>query len=117
MKISMDKKYTCGGEPIRILCIDGNDSLYPVIGLRDDGTILKFREDGKCTPEYNLVEVWEPQVGEWCLFTNETLIGAWLLQFLDNDDGRFHALGVSDSFDNCYKFAGTIPEYLKGNLK
>jgi hypothetical protein len=114
MKISMDKKYTCGGEPIRILCIDGNDSLYPVIGMRDDGTMLKFREDGKCTPEYNLVEVWEPVVGEWCLFTDETFIGACLLPFLDKARGRFYAMGVSDCFDNCDRFTGTFPENLKG---
>jgi hypothetical protein len=116
MKIEIDKKYTSNGEPIRILCNDRNSIHYAVIGLRDDGYLLYFKENGESSagPNYNLVESWEPQPYEWCLFTDTTFYGAMLLQYLSTTiTGRFHAKGAGISFDGCTKFTGELPEHLK----
>jgi hypothetical protein len=118
MKIEMGKKYTSNGDSVRILCTDRpNDNGYTVVGLFENGMIGYFTEDGESTTtdRRNLVEVWEPQRGEWCLFTDSSFNGAMLMQFLVcTIYGRFHAMGSYRSFDHCYKFDGILPEHLKG---
>jgi hypothetical protein len=114
MKVEMGKKYTCAGKAIRILCIDGYDSLYPVIGMRDDGFIIKFSEDGKCTPEYNLVEAWEPKKDEWCLFWDDEksdhFVLAKFLQITETGNFCSYRHGI---WKHCSKFTGEFPEHLK----
>jgi hypothetical protein len=117
MKVEMGKKYTSNGQPFRILCIDRNDICYPVVGMRNDGSISYFKEDGSCAfgEEYNLVEVWQPQEGEWCLFwdKNESK-NAVLAKFIGmTESGLFKGCGYS-SWKYCAKFTGELPEYLKG---
>jgi len=41
--ISMDKKYTTrDGRPVRILCVDGPNEKYPVVGFVDGGIQLWY---------------------------------------------------------------------------
>jgi hypothetical protein len=118
MKIEMNKKYISNGKNIRIICIDRPNTTYPILGMFDDGSILSFDENGVYVHEEvnnNLIEVWEPQAYEWCLFTDATFYGAMLLQYLSTTiTGRFHAKGAGISFDGCTKFTGELPEHLKG---
>jgi hypothetical protein len=116
MKVSIDKKYTSNGKPIRILCTDRNNRDYPVVGLFDDGYMLYFLESGVCPygEEYNLVEVWEPQVGEWCLFWDyEKSKTIFVSCFLRVDKyGKFQCKsGITWNY--CAKFTGELPKHLK----
>lgn len=44
--ISMDKQYTSGGKPVRLLCTDGPGS-YPVLGfVGDSDFVTKWLPDG-----------------------------------------------------------------------
>lgn len=45
-KISMDKKYTLNGAPVRILCVDANNE-YPVAGL------VKYPDGSECLEEFD----------------------------------------------------------------
>jgi hypothetical protein len=120
MKIDMNKKYISDGKPIRILCTDRNDGKYPVIGISNEGSIITFTEDGKSPawPTYNLVEAWEPQPSEWCLFWNIekphfTILG----QFQQITwDGRFQS-NVGTTWTYCAKFDGTLPKHLREDIK
>jgi hypothetical protein len=116
MKIEINKKYTSGGKPIRILCTDRGSETYPIVGMRNNLDIAYFTEDGKCVTgeEYNLIEEWEPKRGEWCLFSDETFIGARLMQFSNNLFDKFQALGEQHNFRHCDRFTGELPEHLKG---
>ena len=51
MTISMDKKYkTRDGRPVRLLCVDGNDPTYPVVGFVGDNVgITKWCANGNFT--------------------------------------------------------------------
>jgi hypothetical protein len=115
MKIEMGKKYTSNGEPIRILCTDRNNRDYPVIGLRDDGYLSYFKENGEASagPNHNLVEVWEPKEGEWCWFWDNSYKDvAHLNKYSGMKDVLFNSIdGVY--WDNCAKFTGELPEHLK----
>jgi hypothetical protein len=116
MKIEMGKKYTSNGEPIRILCTDRNLKDYPVIGLGDDGFVMYFTENGSYTygEEYDLIEVWEPQEGEWCWFwDNNSEYVAHLSKYSDIK-GKFFNSYDGCAWDNCAKFMGELPEHLKG---
>jgi hypothetical protein len=68
--------------------------------------------------ESRLVEVWEPMENEWCLFCNELKPHRTILdQFAEmTADGRFQSV-CGTIWKHCYKFDGTLPEHLKGNLK
>jgi hypothetical protein len=117
MKIEMGKKYISNGESIHILCTDRPHAIeYKVIGMRDDGAILYFTEDGKSPahPIYNLVELWEPQKGEWCLFCNELKPHRTVLDQFNamTNDGKFQSI-CNTIWNHCHKFDGTLPEYLK----
>jgi hypothetical protein len=121
MKIEMGKKYSSNGKPIRILCIDRpNDSIYPVIGIHNNGSVVYFEEDGKSPSgtTHNLIEVWQPQEGEWCWFwNNEESKSVVLDRFTGmNKFGLFKGGGYS-SWQYCAKFDGTIPEHLKLKIK
>jgi hypothetical protein len=120
MKISIDKKYTSGGQAIKILCMDRNDYThytYKVVGLCEDGDIRFFSETGYCSTShrFNLVEVWEPTENEWCLFwdCNDSQYTI-LTKFKEKTvDGMFKT--VDGYFWNyCDRFTGTLPEHLKG---
>lgn len=61
-KISMDKQYrTIEGKPVRILCVDGPESFFPVVGIIEDRleTWTSYGEFHTCQPPsiHNLVEV------------------------------------------------------------
>jgi hypothetical protein len=114
--VEMGKKYTSDGRPIRILCND-RPSGDSVIGLYENGNLGYFTGTGyslvgEC---YNLVEVWEPQRGEWCLFCNELKPHKTILdQFAEmTDQGEFQTPD-NLSWKYCDKFTGTLPENLKG---
>jgi hypothetical protein len=121
-KISMSKKYTSGGDPIRILCIDRNHERYPVIGLSDNGDIMYFEENGRYVysdelygDAYDLVEVLNPLVGEFCLFWDDGVLSIIVLSKLNKvlPDGTFQSWhGIS--WKNCTKFTGELPNQLKG---
>jgi hypothetical protein len=116
MKIEMGKKYTSNGEPIRILCIDKPD-IQPVVGMGEKtGIIYFFKENGEniFSSSLNLVEVWEPQVGEWCLFWDyEKSKTIFVSCFLRVDKyGKFQCKsGITWNY--CAKFTGELPEHLK----
>jgi hypothetical protein len=119
MKIDMKKKYTSHGKPTRILCTDRpSDSVYPVIGMRDDGSIAYFTEEGKSIlgSSYNLIEVWEPQEGEWCWFWNKGDSNSLNLAkiIITPKSKKFYSYGLHE-WDCCAKFDGTFPEHLKEN--
>jgi hypothetical protein len=116
MTVSMDKKYTSDGKPIRILCMDRNDCThytYKVVGMCEDGTIRYFSETGYCSTNhrYNLVEVWEPTENEWCLFCNENANRCMLSKFEKVFDGMFRSTDGCH-WKYCYRFDGTLPEQL-----
>lgn len=60
MKIEMTKTYkTKSGLPVRILCVDRLNTLYPVVALVSD-TVIEFRSDGvsdRWVEKLDLVEV------------------------------------------------------------
>jgi hypothetical protein len=71
MKVEMGKKYTSGGELVRILCTDRDDKDYPVIGIFfKNSSIGYFSENGESiiSKDFNLEEIWKPTLKEWCLF-------------------------------------------------
>jgi endonuclease YncB( thermonuclease family) len=117
MKVEMGKKYTCNGESIRILCID-KPGEYPVVGMMEEnGDIYYFTENGesiRCR-SMNLVEVWEPQEGEWCWFwdskSSKTIIVSCFVR--ETDCGKFQCKNGT-SWNYCAKFNGELPEHLKG---
>jgi hypothetical protein len=115
MKVEMGKKYTSNGESIRILCNDRNSIHYPVIGLRDDGYLSYFKENGEASagPNHNLVEVWEPQVGEWCWFWDNTSKDNTYLNKYSEMEGKLFVSTNKCAWDNCAKFTGELPEHLK----
>jgi hypothetical protein len=116
MKIEMGKKYTSNGEPIRILCTDRNLKDYPVIGLGDDGFVMYFTENGSYTygEEYDLIEVWEPQEGEWCWFWDHknpsTITVSSFVRVTEY--GKFKS-NTGNVWNYCAKFIGELPEHLK----
>jgi hypothetical protein len=118
MKISMNKKYTSNGEPVRILCTDriSFNLEYPVVAMRYDGGIVFFTKDGKSAPgiDYDLVEVWEPKKGEWCLFWTELSPYHVILSKFNKttNDGWFES-ACGTTWKYCSKFDGTLPEHLK----
>jgi hypothetical protein len=117
MKISMDKKYTSNGKAIRILCTDRNNTNYPVMGLCNNGSVWCFKENGSSAsgPCLDLVEVWEPQVGEYCWFWDyEKTTTILVSRFVIVDEyGKFKCKNGS-TWDHCAKFVGELPDHLKG---
>jgi hypothetical protein len=73
-EISMDRKYAYrNGEPARILCVDGNDVVFPVIAMDRYGIVTKHNREGKLADhnphivgeikrDEDLIEVKEVQV-------------------------------------------------------
>jgi hypothetical protein len=132
MKISMDKKYTSNRNPIRILCTDRPKTVYPIVGMDQDGGIHYFKEDGTIsefsmflTPDqhmddYKLVEVWKPKKYEWCWFWDEEKltdnpyenVGAHLSMFAETEDGYFKSID-GYTWRRCAKYDSEIPEFLK----
>jgi hypothetical protein len=117
MKIEMGKKYTSNGKLVRILCVDRPCTDYPVISMDDDGYIRKFDVCGRYEQswaEYDLVEVFEPKEGEWCLFWDDyETKNAALTKFVGmSKSGMFQSCG-NINWKYCAKFDGTLPEHLK----
>jgi hypothetical protein len=115
MKIEINKKYTSNGSPIRILCTDRPRTAYPVIGMNDYGTLEHFKENGASASDkaYSLVEVWEPQVGEWCWFWDNTSKDNTYLNKYSEMEGELFVSTNKCAWDNCAKFTGELPEHLK----
>jgi hypothetical protein len=117
MKIEVGKSYLSNGKPIRILCTDRNNEYYPVIGLHEDGSIMYFAEDGSYaySDEWNLVEVWEPTMNEWCWFWDniDKPVSAHVSMYLGRDGELFRSSDFL-TWDNCAKFIGELPSHLKG---
>jgi len=70
-QIDIAKKYTSDGSPVRILCIDGPDSNYPVLGIVEGVSGVKSWSSTGLTPNFfdvelssvwDLIEVKEKQV-------------------------------------------------------
>jgi hypothetical protein len=117
MKVEMGKKYTSNGKKVRILCVDRPDSVYTVVAMREDGAVSHFKKDGTSIngkwDSYNLIEVWEPTVGEWCWFWDDNNYNTILAKFelIHNDKGfKCNAGGY---WQHCVKFTGELPEHLK----
>jgi hypothetical protein len=88
--------------------------------MQNDGTLMFYAENGSSYlgSSYDLVEVWEPANGEWCLFwdTNEQ-DGAILSRFCKKaSDGVFQSWNGL-SWKHCIKFDGTLPDHLIGDIK
>jgi hypothetical protein len=117
VKIEMGKKYTSNGKNLRIVCIDREDILgYKVVGIFDNGDIKCFRYNGDSAldSKYDLQEVWEPQVDEWCWFwDNEEPRIAVLAKFIRTFKSYLFQSNNYSTWDNCAKFDGTIPEHLR----
>jgi hypothetical protein len=115
MKIEMNKKDTSNYKSIRILCTDRPIS-RPVIGMFQDGQLGYFTETGcsQAGKDYDLIEIWEPQFHEWCLFwNNEESKIAVLAKFSGmTESGLFKDCGYS-SWQYCAKFTGDLPAHLK----
>lgn len=47
MKIELGKRYISDGSEGVVISTTRNDSVYPVVFLRDDGTIMCFKSDGQ----------------------------------------------------------------------
>jgi hypothetical protein len=122
MKVSINKKYTSGGRPIRILCTDREATDYPVVGIFENNDVLFFKENGENIDEdtWDLIEVWEPKLGEWCWFwnnntetddTSENIRAHGSIYSGMNDT---HFKSIDDCiWDNCVKYASMLPEHLK----
>ena len=116
MKIEMGKKYTSNGKAIRILCIDKPDK-YSVIGmLEKTGVVQYFKKNGENAvfSNRNLVEVWEPKEGEWCLFWDEIEQGIAYLRRYSVMDGMYFRSKDGAYWKYYAKFTGELPEHLKG---
>jgi hypothetical protein len=117
MKVEMGKKYTSNGKKVRILCVDRPYSYeYPVVGMLNNGSIEYFKENGESfiDSRYNLIEVWQPQAGEWCWFWDDVAasMAIHLRMYLGMKGMLFKSIdGLS--WDNCAKFIGELPEHLK----
>jgi hypothetical protein len=118
MEIEMGKKYTSNGKPIRILCVDRPDPLFPVVGMDDNGAIFHFTKDGILSlarPTFNLVEAWSPTEGEWCWFFDlKGQEGAVLARFHKICSNRRYQTENGSNWKYCSKFVGELPEHLKG---
>jgi hypothetical protein len=83
--------------------------------MEKTGDIRYFTENGENMAfiSRNLVEVWEPQEGEWCWFwDNSYKYVAHLNKYSGIKDVLFNSIdGVY--WDNCNKFTGELPEHLK----
>jgi hypothetical protein len=116
MKVEMNKSYTSNGKHIRILCTDRNNTEYPVIGIEDDGAISHFTIDGVCGfgSEYDLVEVSEPQRGEWYVFWDSNNQHSIILSrfYKTQSDGTFQSWD-GPCWNYCKKFDGTLPKHLE----
>jgi hypothetical protein len=117
MKIEMGKKYTSNGKPIRILSVDRPDPSFPVVGMDNNGTIHYFMKDGTAClsgPDYALVEVCEPKLGDWCWFWNTEEDKNSTLSKLQKvcDDGKFQSQ-CGNYWKYCSKFDGKLPKHLK----
>jgi hypothetical protein len=123
MKIEIGKKYTSNGQPIRILCTDRclstgryDAARYQVIGLFETGNVQYFKENGESSSgsKFNLVEMWEPQEGEWCLFWDDEksdhFVLARFLQITQTGNFCSYRHGI---WKHCTKFDGTFPIHLK----
>jgi hypothetical protein len=88
--------------------------------LRDDGYLSYFKENGEASagPNHNLVEVWEPQVGEWCWFWNNNKQNYAFVDKFDQmtNDGKFKS-SIGVYWLHCAKFDNKLPEHLKNNQK
>lgn len=116
MQIEMGKKYTSGGEPIRILCTDRNDT-YQVLGMYDNGRLLSFDKDGKSAlmPFFDLQEFWEPSISEWCWFWDNNSKGVAVhISMYSRMIGASFESADGRVFDCCSKFNGELPGHLKG---
>jgi hypothetical protein len=126
MNISLDKKYKSNGRLINILCVDRPHSIFPVVGMDDDGTIYYFEKDGKVSEssvvlksgevldDYNLVEVCEIKENEWCWFWDTEEYGSVVLSKFDKmcSNGKFQSKSGT-CWKYCSKFNGELPEHFK----
>jgi hypothetical protein len=121
MKIAIDKKYISNGQNIRLICIDRPNTTYPILGMFDDGSILSFDENGTYVHggvNNNLIEVWEPQKGEWCWFWDYTEQSHVCLDRFDRVDGFGSFLSNAGVYWlHCAKFSNELPEHLKEKPK
>jgi hypothetical protein len=122
MKIEMNKKYTSNRCKVRILCVDGYDSDYPVVVMYEDSSVKYFTENRINADDkqemWDLVEVWEPQRGEWCLFwDNEKYKTAVLDKFVGMTECGTFKSDNYNAWKYCAKFDGTLPEHTREDVK
>jgi len=111
MTISMDKKYTSNGKPVRILCTDGGGT-QPVVTIIDTA-IETFTSSGQFCNNgvhiYDLVEVWEPKKGEYCLFFDNGGTIAALAKFTCYL-GNKYTTHNGCAYNKCVEFTGELPK-------
>jgi hypothetical protein len=116
MKIDMNKKYVSNDRPIRILCTD-RPSGECVIGMFPNGQLGYFTDTGhsQAGKHWDLIEVWEPQVNEWCLFWDNDDSKRFILsKFIRmTESGNFQS-DRHDTWQYCAKFTGELPEHMRG---
>ena len=118
-KITMDKEYTYRtGERARILCIDRNFDGLPVISVKEDGSIYAHTSTGSflssnLPTDNDLIEVWTPTKGEWCLFTDNH--EAYILRKFEeiNHTPKRYVSNNNTCWKYCYKFEGNPPNETK----
>jgi hypothetical protein len=122
MLIDMNKKYTSNGRKVRILCIDRPDAVYTVVAMREDGTVSYFKKDGTSNngkwDNYNLLEVWQPQEGEWCWFWDKDKSTYVVLdKFKGMSSYNIFQSTNCSAWKHCSKFTSELPEQLKLKIK
>jgi hypothetical protein len=83
--------------------------------MYDDGSVMYFTENGSYLygEKYNLIEVWEPQEGEWC-WNDYSLCVSSHVSMYSGMNGVFFESADGLSWDNCAKYTEKLPEHLKG---
>jgi len=112
MIVSMDKKYTSNGRPVRILCTDMEGD-YPVV-TAIEGSAVTFTSEGKyhtndsCIKD--LKEVWTPTKGEWCYFWDYSNRGLAVCTFDHMRNTNTYVDSIDMHWEYCAPFDGKLPE-------
>lgn len=110
----MDKKYKYrNGEQAKVLCTDGYMEDHPVVSMKENGNLYVHRNTGEWDFDnsFDLIEIWEPSEGEWCLFTDDhaRYVLSRLREELINK-GKYKYADINKAmWKYCYKFDGTLP--------
>ena len=123
----MGGKYTTeSGNEVRIYAVDGVGAkcVHGSVYLSDGWYTNTWNVNGKIgynrPHSIDLVEVWQPEIGEVCLFWKNDKRYAILLEFSGMRGTNFLVAdsGMYDMpclYENCMKYTGELPPQFKGN--